>query len=227
MLPPDELHHAIRVMRLQSGDPVVVTDGEGAVAAGSLDARSSNEPALVRIAEVRHHDLAHPEIAVYQGAPKGAKADEVVLRLAELGVRHLFVFHSQRAVKHLDGPRRERAVERWNALARSAGKQARRAHFLQVGPVLGWDEVLKRLRGEERSVLLWERASARLRAAIEAPARRIALVVGPEGGFSETEAAAAGGAGAVAAGLGAGILRTEHAASVAAALVLYQHGVIG
>lgn len=214
------------MLRLQPGAPITVADGNGRLAHCVLDSFASSNVAA-RVLETEERAPALPPVTVFQGALKGRKVDEVVLRLAELGVRDLWVFHSTRAVKQLDDARAERALDRWNALARAAGKQSRRAHWLRVRGILRWPQVVERLAGDERGILLWEDATDRLRAALSEDAPGYALVVGPEGGFSAAEANEAAAAGATIAGLGPGILRAEHAAAIASALVFYEHGVIG
>lgn len=225
MLDSEEAHHARRVLRLPAGAEIQITDGDGRVAECVLDV--SGGRLRGRVLDVENHILPEPAVTVFQAALKAHKTDEVVIRLAELGVRDLWIFDSVRAVKRLDDARARRAVTRWSSQARAAGKQSRHPHFLRVHGILRWSELTARLGAVERPVLLWEEAAQRLRGVVAAPSPGYALVVGPEGGFSAVEAEEATAAGAAIAGLGPGILRAEHAAAVAAAIVLYQHGIIG
>jgi 16S rRNA (uracil1498-N3)-methyltransferase len=171
-----------------------------------------------------------PEIAVYQGAPKGAKSDAVVERLAEIGVRELRFFDSRRAVAKWDTGRRARLIRRWEALARAAAKRARNPYVMNVmegDASMAWGKMVARVEHEPHAIVLWEEARSLLRSALAVAPKRIALVVGPEGGLDAAEARELRDAGAAVASLGPFILRTEDAALVAVSGLLWHFGRIG
>ena len=168
-----------------------------------------------------------PEVIVYQGAPKGRKADDVVERLAELGVAEVLVYEGKRSVVRWDEQRARLLAQRWYAIARGAAKQSRNATVTRTGEVLGWDELVARVKGEPACAVLWEEASTPLRTALAEGAERIALVIGPEGGLDRSEAEQLASAGAHLVSLGPHIIRTENAPVVAAAAVLFHYRVIG
>jgi 16S rRNA (uracil1498-N3)-methyltransferase len=168
-----------------------------------------------------------PRLAVYTGAANGSKVDDVIDRLAQLGATEVFVYSSTRAVATWDRDKRERLTKRWGAIARSAAKQSRSAFVTGTGPPLSWPELRARVSSETNTLVLWEEATTRLRAAIAAAAERIALVIGPEGGLSSDEAGELEAAGGTLVSLGPRILRTENAPVVAATAVLFHLGAIG
>jgi 16S rRNA (uracil1498-N3)-methyltransferase len=226
VLDPDESRHAATVLRVASPDIITVTDGAGAVARCSVRAVEEGR-VVAEVLEQTTRPRPRPEITVYQGAARGHKVDEVIERLAELGVAETNVFHSLRSVVRWDVAKSERRAQRWRAIARSAAKQSRSPWLMRTAPVLGWDELLMRLAPEPVLVGLWEEATLPLRAALTGPAARVALVVGPEGGLSQDEAGALEDRGARLVSLGPQILRTENAPVVAAALVMFHYGLIG
>lgn len=226
MLPLDESHHALKVMRVAPPDVVTVTDGRGTVA--RCAAVGVEDGLLVtEVLEVQTHRRPRPEIVVYQGAPKGAKGDEVVEKLAELGVAEVRVFTSARSVARWDQAKVARLNERWAAVTRSAAKQSRSPFAARAVAGLSWRQVAREIAREPVAIVLWEEASLPLRTALLEGAERIAFVVGPEGGLEAAEAEELAGAGAQLVSLGPRILRTENAALVTAAAVLYRYGVIG
>ena len=103
--------------------------------------------------------------------------------------------------------------------------QSGQAFVMDVRAIVALDEALA-VDGTA-VVMLWEVATAPLRSLLPQQPGAVRLLVGPEGGFSEQEAARAQGAGAAAASLGANVLRTETAAVVGAALVLARYGRLG
>jgi 16S rRNA (uracil1498-N3)-methyltransferase len=225
VLPRAECDHALRVRRLDSGAPVIVIDGTGTVAACRLRAESDRRAVAV-IDDVRREPWARPEIVVYQGAAKGHKTDDAIDRLAQLGAAEVRVFSSQRSVVRWDESKRRALERRWQATARAAAKQSRRPFVAATGPLLSWSEVVEAVRAERHALVLWEEADVPLRALLS-DVFRIAIVVGPEGGFTTGEARALAEAGGRLVSLGPGILRTENAALVAASAILYHFGRIG
>ncbi|MGI8942491.1 MAG: RsmE family RNA methyltransferase [Actinomycetota bacterium] len=225
-LPPDESHHAARVLRVTPPDVITVTDGEGLVARCAV--RSVDDHGVVaEVVEREEHRRFRPEIVVYQGAAKGSKVDSVVERMAELGVAETWSFQSSRSVVRWDERKVARLGERWTIIARSAAKQSRNPFVMQTGAGLDFRDLLDRVAREQLAVCLWEDASLPLRTALTAPAERVALVVGPEGGLERDEAEALADAGAQLVSLGPRILRTENAAFAAVSALLFHYGLIG
>lgn len=224
-LPSDESRHAAKVMRVTPPDVITVTDGEGRIARCAV---STVEP-LVRatVLESESRRRPKPQIVIYQGAAKSGKLDDMVERLAELGVAEVWAFTSERAVARWDEAKAGKLGERWSSIARSAAKQSRSPFLLKAGAGLSWSEVLQRVSDEPLALTLWEEASLPMRAALADPADRVALVVGPEGGLTKAEAEALADAGAPLVSLGPKILRTENAGFVAASALLYHYGLIG
>ena len=225
VLPEEESHHAAHVLRLGVGARVAVTDGRGAVAHCTITACDGGR-VVAAIDERHHHETSTPQVVVYQAAAKGTRVDDVVDRLAQLGAAETSVFSCRRSVVRWDERKQAALAERWRARARAAAKQSRSPFLMTSGLPLSWSELRERVGREERALVLWERATEPLRAAID-DARRIALVVGPEGGLTEEEVSDLEAVGAQPVSLGPRILRTENAAAVAASAVLFHHGLIG
>ena len=213
-------------MRVVPPDVVTVTDGRGTVARCAA-ARIEGGVLVAEVLESQTHRRPRPELVVYQGAAKGAKVDEVVEKLAELGAAEVRVYESKRSVARWDEPKVARLNERWAAVARSAAKQSRNPFLTRAVAGLSWTQVVREIAREPLSIVLWEDASLPLRTALLDGAERIAFVVGPEGGLEPAEAEELASAGAQLVSLGPHILRTENAALVTAAAVLYRYGVIG
>ena len=225
-LPTDESHHATKVMRISPPDVITVTDGRGTVARCAA-ARVDGTHLIAEVLEREERRRARPEIVVYQGTAKGHKLDDIVERLAELGVAEVWAYESQRSIVKWDEKKVSRASERWAGIARSAAKQSRNPFMLHAGGGLSWSELVRRVAKEPFTVVLWEEASLPLRTALSGLTDRVALVIGPEGGLSREEAEALADAGAQLTSLGPTILRTENAPVVAVSALLFHYGLIG
>ena len=225
-LPKGESHHALRVLRITPPDVITVTNGRGRVARCAVS-RVEDDRLVAEILESEDRRRAKPEVVVYQGAAKGHKVDDVIERLAELGVAEVWVYESQRSVVRWSADKVEKSRQRWEGVARSAAKQSRNAFTLQAGGGLSFAELVRRVAKEPFTVVLWEEASLPLRAALSGLTDRVALVIGPEGGLTREEAEALADAGSVLVSLGPTILRTENAPIVATSALLYHYGLIG
>lgn len=212
-LAPDDRHHLRRVLRLADGTEVELADGTGASAHGRLQ---GDEVTLTAVTPPAAPST--PRLTVAQALPKGRKLDEVVRQVTELGVDRIVPVAAERSVARLDGAKAAKAVERWAAVARAACEQARRpARPEVVTPI-----VPGALTGEGRAVLVAEPSATDPLHAVAAElvaADEVVIAVGPEGGWSEGELAELTAAGATPVRLGPHVLRTEHAAAAALAIV--------
>ena len=219
-LPEAVAHHADRVLRLKPGQEVSLFDGEGREARAELLAFGRDPRA--RIAELAEIDREPPiAITLVQALATGDKMDWIVQKAVELGVASLQPLSAERSVLRLDGERAAKRVEHWRQVAVSAAEQCGRNRLMKIEPILGLPQWLSASAGTTRWTLDPE-AGVRLstRSAPQAP---VALLIGPEGGWSERELAALHAAGCEGLSLGPRVLRTETAglAAMAAMLALW------
>ncbi|MGW0709582.1 16S rRNA (uracil(1498)-N(3))-methyltransferase [Streptomyces sp. NPDC002643] len=220
-----EGRHAVSVKRLRAGEDVVLTDGRGRWAEGVVKAAEGKDRLVVMDLETVHEEEPEqPRITVVQALPKGDRGEVAVETMTEVGVDAIVPWAAARCITQWKGERGVKALAKWRATAREAGKQARRVRFPEVGELAGGKEVAALLAGADFAAVLHESGDAAL-AGAELPARgEIVLVVGPEGGVSPEELALFGEAGAVAYRLGRSVLRTSTAGTVAGAWVMGRTG---
>lgn len=207
-LPESIAHQVTRVLRLADGDRLVLLDGGGEAAT----VRLANGACVVEAREAAGGEPVH-RLVIWQALLRGDHLEPVIRHATEIGVAAFRLFVSDRCVAREISPRR---LERLQAVAREAAEQSERGVVPPVAaPVLFRDALAP------TSVLLYERADG-LRLASMLPPD--GLVIGPEGGFSPDEVAAAERVGLPIAGLGPRILRSETVALAAAAVVLSRSG---
>ena len=206
---PASIDRQVRgVLRLADGDRLVLLPGDGTQALCRLDgAECVVEERSVVASEPRHR------LTVVQELLKGDALEEVVQHATEVGVAAFQLVVSERCIAREISPRK---LDRLRAIAREAAEQSERGIVPPVGGPVKLGDALA-----PGSVLLYERHEGAGLARLEAPQR---VVIGPEGGFSPSEVAAAGEAGMVLAGLGPRILRSQTVAVAAAAVILSRTG---
>lgn len=223
-LPGDDARKILVVLRGTPGDSLEIVDSGGRIFAASLVVDGPVASASLR-AELAAPARAVLEISLAQGIPKGQKMDYVVEKATELGIARILPFSAERTVG--DGERAGK-IERWRRLAKSAAQQCGRADVPDVAAPLDFAALLAAFPAYELVLVPWELAAPiplreRLPALLGA-ARRVLVVIGPEGGFSGDETRAAEAAGARLVSLGSRILRTETAGLVATAALRYASG---
>jgi 16S rRNA (uracil1498-N3)-methyltransferase len=228
VLPADESHHLVRVMRLVAGDEVAVFDGHGHEFHARV-VRADRHGATVTIGDPI---VTTPEPAVQtvlvQAVLKGDKMDGVVRDATMAGVAHIVPVVTDRSVVGLSTLGRGHAHERWQRVAVASAKQCRRARLPAIDPPRLFREWLE-VPFDGRRVLLVEPSSDAhgrpvrgqpMRAALAGPRPpAVACIVGPEGGWSAAEREAAVTAGCVLASLGQMTLRADAVGLVAVSLV--------
>ncbi len=197
---PADVHHLSRVLRLRPGETVIASDGRGSWRPCTYSGAGTwLEPA----GDTAYVARQAPEVTVCFTPVKGDRPEWVVQKLAEIGVDRIVVLRSARSVVVWEGDRAARAVERLSKIAVQAAAQSRRAW---IPAVEGVASLLELARSEP--LVLAERGGGQV--GLGRP-----VCVGPEGGWTEEELAAA----EKLAGLGDGVLRAETAAIVAGTLV--------
>lgn len=223
-----DARHLVQVLRLGVGARVRLYDGQG----GEYDARVAGiEDGRVHVAVEtgRPHAGESPlSVILLQGFLKEKKMDRLVRQATELGVAQFVPVLTGRTVARPDGRRLAARRQRWARIAAEALKQCRRGRIPEIGPAVDLDGALPLAEGCDRKIAFWEEALLPLAGIAPGEGvRRVAVLMGPEGGFTPEEMAAAEAAGFVAASLGPRILRAETATVAVCALVQHLWGDVG
>lgn len=220
-----EGRHAVSVKRLRAGEDVVLTDGRGRWAEGVVKAAEGKDRLVVMDLETVHEEPpAQPRITVVQALPKGDRGELAVETMTEVGIDAIVPWAAARCITQWRGERGGKALTKWRATAREAGKQSRRVRFPEVGELASSKQVAGLLAGADFAAVLHESGEGTLATAELPSAGEIVLVVGPEGGVSPEELALFAEAGAAAYRLGPSVLRTSTAGTAAGALLLGRTG---
>lgn len=222
-----EGRHAVSVKRLQPGEEVVLTDGAGRYAVCDVVAAEGKDRLVIHLTSVSEEVEPSPRITVVQALPKGDRGELAVETMTEVGVDAIVPWQAARCITQWKGDRGLKALGKWRATAREAGKQSRRVRFPEVADAATTKQVAALLAKADFAAVLhsdFEHGSEAL-ATAELPAEgEIVLVVGPEGGVSRDELALFEEAGAKAFVLGPTVLRTSTAGTAATALLLGRTG---
>lgn len=223
-LPDEAARHVAQVLRMKVGEPLTLFNGNGGEYAATITAAGRRE-VTVNVDSFEPIDReSRLDITLAQCVSKGERMDYTVQKAVELGVTRILPLLSERSVVKLDAERWDKKLEHWRGIAASACEQSGRTVLPEVLPVQKLDTWLASGDQALRLVLApTESVSLRSLPA----ASHIALLIGPEGGLSDKEIAAARRAGCIGIGLGPRVLRTETAGVAALAALQLLWGDLG
>ncbi|MFJ7332373.1 16S rRNA (uracil(1498)-N(3))-methyltransferase [Streptomyces sp. NPDC101110] len=219
-----EGRHAVSVKRLRAGEDVVLTDGAGRWADCVVLDTEGKDRLILRLEAVHEEPAEQPRVTVVQALPKGDRGELAVETMTEVGVDAIVPWAAARCITQWKGERGAKALGKWRATAREAGKQSRRVRFPEVAEAATSRQVAALLAGAEFAAVLHESGDTPLATADLPATGEIVLVVGPEGGVAPEELALFEEAGARAYRLGRSVLRTSTAGTAAAAALLARTG---
>lgn len=221
----EDVKHIARVLRLREGDRIEISDSvqweyeaeiifmdENQVEARILDKQKfAREPEL--------------QVTLFQGIPKQSKMETIVQKCTELGVAEIVPVFMDRTVV-VDKGNFSKKIDRWQKVAAEAVKQCRRGIIPRIGEGIRSSQMIKELEAFDLVLFPYENETGRtmkdcLRE-LERKPGSAAVIIGPEGGFSDAEARQLKDAGAECVSLGKTILRTETAGPAALAMVMYE-----
>lgn len=232
----DDLRHIRTVLRKQPGDLLILLDGKGKEYTARIVRMERTEIVAEVVSEITR-EAPHPVITLCQGLPKADKMDWIVQKATELGVAAIVPLITERTIVKIKDE--EKRVSRWQKIAREAAMQSNRPDIPLVEPVQSFRNFIFSLAPDPRPLdprssapepgtlllLPWEEGTLPIKDILRETSgiKKIIVLIGPEGGFSEAEAGAARGKGFHPVSLGPNILRTETAAVAVLSMVLYEY----
>ncbi len=222
----DDVKHIARVLRLRIGDILTVCDRCKTDYECKIIEISADRVVADIIKSERNCAEADLEITLYQGMPKSDKMDYIVQKCVELGVLRIVPVITKRAVSRpSDG---DKKITRWQKIAVEAAKQSGRGIVPEICNMISFSEAVASVTacGDALNIMPYEcESNIKLRDVLTAsPQKRINIIVGPEGGFDDSEARVAREKGISTVTLGPRILRTETAPLAACTAVMYELG---
>jgi 16S rRNA (uracil1498-N3)-methyltransferase len=208
-----QLHHLRDVLRLRAGDAVAAFDGRGREY-DCVIAQLSKNRAVLTVRSKKQAEAAGAGLTIACAIPKKSGMDDIVDALTQLGVEAIVPMLTARVIVRLDGPKKEARLGRWREIARRAAEQSGRSGLPRVAPVTAIEDVIAGSGDFDLKLvpaLSGERKHLR-EVAAGSKARRILVLIGPEGDFTPPEVALARDAGFIPVSLGANILRVGTAA---------------
>lgn len=243
----DDLHHLRKVLRARPGMELDISDGDCWEYKTCLEELTEDCATLKILDKQKFATEPATRVTLYQGVPKASKMETVIQKTVEMGVDTIVPVFMERTVVVEKGNFGKK-LERWNKIAAEAVKQCKRGLIPRVTESYDVDKMLAELPNYDLIICPYENEDgltikdflrtatqssvapppAAVQPGLESTGRtgpqalRVALIIGPEGGFSEGEIEKLKAAGAATVTLGKTILRTETAGLAALAMIMYE-----
>lgn len=206
----DEAHHAIKVLRLKSGDSIQLSDGSGNWVQGEI-AETSRKSFTVSIKTRKQIPVAKIEISTAQALVKSDRTKELLELLTQSNVTQIFPWMAEHSI----GKWQTNALEKWNIAVKEAAKQCHIYKLPKINEAISTAELIKSFSSFDQVIVLDQFAPQRLSEVFNKSNRKILIVIGPEGGVSEKEIDLFNSAKAISAKLSDSTFRSAHVAIAA------------
>lgn len=225
-----DVQHIQKVLRMKVGETLEIADGSGSEAIGEITGLQKGSVTVAIIEECTINRESPVEIVLYQALPKGQKWEVILQKNTEIGVSAFVPVVTERCVVKLSDMASENKKRvRWQMIIDEAAKQSKRGKLPVLKPAISLKEALLTLE-EFDLVLIPHTGDGTLPLATvlrDRGVKKVAVFIGPEGGFTDGESQAVIEAGGQSITLGPRILRTETAGFVACSILQYVFGDMG
>ena len=215
VLENEEAHHAIKVLRLNTGEIIKVSDGVGNWVSGPIVEIAKKE-LFVSITERGEIQAVKPELVLVQAITKSDRNKEMLELAVEAGVNRIIPWQSERSISKWQSD----SEQKWQVGIKQSCKQARQVKLPQLMQVMSTSEVIKSIGEGGFGIVFHEEASTKFSdLTIPNSQSSVYLVIGPEGGISEQELLSFQNNGSKVVRLGDTVLRSAHAGFAALSAV--------
>ena len=221
----EDVRHIRSVLRMRPGEQILVACGDEWEYTCQIE-HLSEEEVTARVLDAQKPGMELPSrITLFQCLPKSDKMETVIQKAVELGACAVVPVVSKRCVVKLDARRAANKEVRWNTVAASAAKQSKRMIVPEVKPLCSFQDALREAQDMDVRLIPYENAEGmagtrKIFSSVR-PGDSVAVLIGPEGGFEETEVEEAQEAGFLPVTLGKRILRTETAGMTVLSILMY------
>lgn len=221
-----DVNHIVNVLRMRKEDKVQINNLSTSENYMAEIIEYSNERISCKIIEkIPSKSETNIDIHMYQGLPKADKMELIIQKTTEIGVKKIIPVSMERCIVKLDEKDSIKKVERWQKISEVAAKQSKRDIIPQIENVIKISDLYTKIKEYDLFIVAYEEEDTKTLKEVlksNATARKIGVLIGPEGGIDIKEIQKLKENGAVIVTLGNRILRTETAPIVLASNIIYE-----
>lgn len=215
ILEKDEAHHAIKVLRLNLGEVIKISDGVKKWVSGPI-IEISKKVLTISVSEKGEFEEKKPELVLVQAVTKSDRNKEMLELVIESGVDRIIPWQAERSISKWQSD----SAQKWEIGIKEACKQARQIRLPKLMPMLTTAGVVQLLNKDAQAIVFHESASEKFaQMQLDQSLTSIFLIIGPEGGISPNELSVFENSGGKVVRLGETVLRSAHAGFAAISAV--------
>jgi len=214
-LESDEAHHAIKVMRLKTGEEIKISDGEGNWVSGPIS-EVGKKNLKIDVTASGIEASKKPELVLVQALTKSDRNKEILELVTVAGVDRIIPWQAERSISKWQS----NSYDKWTSSIKEAGKQSRRVNLPKLEKLMSAREITQQISASDCILVFHESANEKFSALdISQNASSVYLIIGPEGGITDTELEIFKSKGGNLVRLGEPVLRSAHAGFAALASI--------
>ena len=220
-----DVNHIRNVLRMKIGEEILISDGTGKDYVCEV-AELSDDIVTAKITDfLAEGRELKTELYLFQGLPKSDKMELIIQKAVELGVKAIIPVSTSRSIVKLDGKKEESKIKRWQAISESAAKQSKRGIIPEVKSIMSFKEAINYVNDFDVKIIPYENANnmAETKQIVSSikEKMKVAIFIGPEGGFADSEIDYALEKDVKPISLGKRILRTETAGMTILSVIMF------
>lgn len=228
----NDVNHITNVLRLNINDEIIICNKDMGDNYITRIIEINKDKIICQMKEKLNKEELKVEITIFQGLPKADKMELIIQKCTELGVKEITPVSMERCVVKLDAKTEDKKVKRWQKIAEAASKQCRRNSICNINYVTNIKNICNVVKDYDIILVPYEEEQKTsfkeiLHSYVNAKNLKIAIVIGPEGGFDKKEIDSLKENGAKIITLGKRILRTETVAIAMTSAIMYEFNELG
>ena len=222
----EDVKHIKNVLRKQIGDKIEVCNQDTGDSYKCEIKNFSEDEIKTNILEKLKNIQEKVQVDIYQGLPKSDKMELIIQKSVELGANAIIPVNMKRCVVKLEGKDESKKIERWQKIAESAAKQCGRSFIPEVKHLINVKDICNLINEYDAIIVAYENEKENTLKSelkkLNSGNLKIGIVIGPEGGFEESDIKLLRENGAKIVTLGNRILRTETVALNVLSIIMYE-----
>lgn len=224
-----DVNHIKNVLRLQVNDNICICNKQNSVSYNCCIKSFENNFIICQIInKVDDTTETKTYIHIFQGLPKADKMEYIIEKCTEIGVKEVTPVIMKRTIVKLDPKDKLKKIDRWKKIAEVAAKQSKRDTILNVNSITDFKDIFENIKEYDIVLVAYENEqNNKLKPILqqlkkEKKSKKVAIIIGPEGGIDKSEIEFCKSNNAIMVSLGKRILRTETAPLVISSNILYE-----
>lgn len=220
-------HHVLKVVRIKSGDRLELVVNDTNCLIGATVKEVASDHLVLSDLQTQSLPKRTLHIALAQALPKQDKMADILEKCTEIGVSAFIPLSTSRCISKPPEKKEDRKAQRWEKIIASAAEQSRQPGLPDLMRLMTLSELVSSTTASyDLKLIFWEDSQVPLKVVLKQhpEAKRILMVIGPEGGLDSREVTQLRAAGFLDVSMGESILRVQHAGFMAVSQVLYAYG---